>query len=1038
MSFFHSRDSLHKPANLSPAALSPGGTLLTRPRSRSTSSTQLQSDVESERAEVLSDVREAQSSQFGKLDSLSQRLESTTSYAMDMFKRDLPATVASRQASDASDSEYNELASTDIVVSSPTSSLPASSHTLSGKVLPVDSVLKGVSVADTATNEELSTRPAVSLASSRPSAISTATVLVSEPRYASDERQRSSDYLPVRSTVSTLATSSPRTPPSRNSASPSSGASPRLVSSELLAVSAGGVAADSVRRNSLSELHEQVSQRVSAVDSMAQQLEAHSNNAQDLFKRNLPSIVALPDHTATVASFQQPSASAAAITSASSGGRLATSGVLVSSPTSATLSAASRLPAGATLTSTLTTVDKGDTVVVRDMGTSMVAEAGDSTTQSAMPSASVVSAPVAYSTSAYPSKEDDATPEQQIQQLSLALIQAKQAYSDLLSRLYSSPTGTSLLGADTRPVDVTPSSLLSTVGSDDRSLQSFLHDLPVQRGWLVRRRPATANVPASVERVFGSLSFDGLLLSADESGENAEKIELAQYWLVERAADRTAASKVLASSASSNSSYSAAPSASAFSAPTSPVAGQSYFRLENGSYVLRLVPIVASSEQPQTAVEPRSSAIVEFMGASDADVAQADTLSQWCNCINLRISLLSLLASPNHSNLLAQGGREVLAFLCDVNSAHLLLENKYVNVSELLAYFKEPLLHRRDFSLVLRNVAMDDSGARILSELLLLNSHVQHVDISQNALTDVAASYLAMALPSNDGLIGLCLDNNSFTDDGVLELATAIAASTSLTSLSFRGLRLTDSTFASMIAALQAGTPRPLAKFDVAFNRLSDTSAPALGELLRTFGVGSLNLSHNEFGDALLPAIDSSLPAESSSRAMLAVLDVSFNRLTSTSPAALSSLLNTTGTLSINLGGNALTPSSVVSLLTAGVEVAVDGLIIHRGEEAQAAAGERPLQLSGGRRLSITKQSAVGRVDEIDPLHPRSDAQLGRSLDELSALDKSNATSEATGRPLTSTQQVRGVEKELLAVPSTAAATELLVDGGKTADPRMI
>ena len=982
----------------------------------------------------------------------------TTQYAQDMFKRDLPNTVATRQQSDVSadedEGEYGTAGRTDIVVTSPTSSLPAASTVDLTKRLPEDSLLKSVPVAVAATNEESSPAAirndhsaAAPIFATAPSSLSSSSIVLGTPHFPSGER--TADYLPIRSAVGVSSSTSPHTPPSRTSPSLSTApvsptASPRLLSTEPMAVVSG----EGVRRNSLSELHGHVTQRVTAMDSMAQQLEAHSSNT---FRRDLPSSVAVTDHTVTSLPVDRlPTTPAIAASSVDSSDRLATTdAILITSSTSATLTASNRLPPGATLVSTVAAADTGDSIVTSNAGYTPVASSADerATVSATVMSAdsegrgftsvsdsvsSLVQPSITYTTTDFPTKEDDATPEQQIQQLSIALIQSRQAYSDLLSKLYTSPTGTALLGADTRPVDVTPSARLATVGSDDKSLQSFLHDLPVQRGWLVRRRPATANVPAKVEKVYCSLSFDGLLISDNESGENAEKIELTRYWLVERAADRAAS---LASSTSSSSAASLSAAASAFNVPTSPVAGQSFFRLENGSYVLRLVPIVTSSEHPQTVVEPHSSEIVEFMGASDEDLTQPDTLSHWCNAINLRISLLSLLASPNHSSLLAQGGREVLTFLCDVNGSSLLIENKYVNVSELLNYFKEPLLHRRDFSLVLRNVAMDDSGARVLSELLLLNNRIQHVDISYNQVTDIGASYMAMAIPSNDGLLGLAVDYNQFTDDGVLELISAVAASASLTSLSFRGLRLSDGTFVSLIGALRAGIPRAFMKFDVAFNNLTDASAPAVGELLQTFGVGALNLSHNAFSELLLPIIESSLSPQSDSRTVLSVLDVSYNQLSTTAPAALSSLLATTRSLSINLSGNALSSSSVVSLLTAGVEVAVDGLRIHRGEE-HMAADERPLPMLG-RELSITKENVIGRVDLIDTLQPSDDKQLGRTLNELSHTDKSNSvTREDSGRLLTNTHQVRGVEKELLDVPSTAASTELLVDGGKTADPR--
>ena len=72
--------------------------------------------------------------------------------------------------------------------------------------------------------------------------------------------------------------------------------------------------------------------------------------------------------------------------------------------------------------------------------------------------------------------------------------------------------------------------------------------------------------------------------------------------------------------------------------------------------------------------------------------------------------------------------------------------------------------------------------------------------------------------------------------------------------------------------------------------------------------------------------------------------------------------------------------------------------------------------------MSITKEREGGSRELIDPLHPKSDAQLGRGLEEVSAATKSNV--------------VEVEQKTALEVPATAAATELLVDGGKTAAPR--
>ena len=78
---------------------------------------------------------------------------------------------------------------------------------------------------------------------------------------------------------------------------------------------------------------------------------------------------------------------------------------------------------------------------------------------------------------------------------------------------------------------------------------------------------------------------------------------------------------------------------------------------------------------------------------------------------------------------------------------------------------------------------------------------------------------------------------------------------------------------------------------------------------------------------------------------------------------------------------------------------------------------------------SIVKESVNGREERIDPLHPRTSAQLGRDLAEVPPVDKSNEVGGATASAGSGTP-------DELEVPATAAATGLLVDGGKTQDPR--
>ena len=227
----------------------------------------------------------------------------------------------------------------------------------------------------------------------------------------------------------------------------------------------------------------------------------------------------------------------------------------------------------------------------------------------------------------------------QIAALQMALIQAKQAYMRAMEGGEAVGGGGEEVG---RP---SLSALLSTVDEDDASLQSFLHDLPVQRGYLMQRTaPATPNSPPTFERRFATLSFDGLILSDSEAGEHPNKIDIARYWLVERGSARPSHTATNYASSSSSSSLAAPPMS-----PLSPVAGKSLLRQEDGAWVLRLVPILTDPSQPQTILEPTREQVLEFTGVGETDVSQPDTLLTWVDALNLRISLLPSWPPPTTS-----------------------------------------------------------------------------------------------------------------------------------------------------------------------------------------------------------------------------------------------------------------------------------------------------------------------------------------------------------------------------------------------------
>ena len=890
--------SIATPTMTGATSLSPS--LSPVPSNARRNSADLRAKVESERAEVLSDVKEAHHDQFEKVDSLSQQLESTAVNSMDMFKRDLPTSVAQPNlGEDTADSADGPQLSSRIVITSPTSSLADGRSALAGATL-----VKTVRLDDSAGDDVVSS---------------------------------SSSYTGSFTTVSSA------------SAAP--------------AVAFASIAP----------------------------------------------IVTVPE----ISSPQMQSGSTVTFASGSS--------LTSSSP------AAAKPTVMKTVSPTAQTIDD------RESGGYVRGVEKDTAITSASPLAAATTPTLSVFSTASSANISSADQQLQILSLSQSLIQAQQACSELMEKLYGSNIGSSLIGADMRPVtSPSPSALLPTVNSDDRSLSSFLQSLPVLKGWLTMRQRATANLPPSFVRKYASLSFDGLMISEDESGAGGvRKVELSRYWLIERTKDKMGSDANYAAPASASASAASA-SAAAFDSPLSPVAGKSVFRLEDGAYVLRLVPILTDSAHPQTVLEPSASQILEFTGASEDEIARPDTLSRWVDALNLRISLLSVMATPDHTQLLARGGREVVSFLCSLDSRTLVLENKLVDAAALLAYFKEPLIHRRDFSIALRNVALDDEGARVLSELLMLNPSIHYLDLSSNAITGAGASYLATSLEVNQTLSALRLDfNTQLTDDGMLEIVSALAASPALTSLSLRGCKVTDRLLRSMLDSLRGGVTKIWTLLDLSWNQLTDESAETVAELLSAFSVAALNLSHNGYGDKLVSAIDSSLSSSSSSSlSTLALLDVSHNSLSSASATSVSSLLASCQALSIKLSGNSISPSTLIALLSSPTALTVEELRITRLSSSSGSSSERPAPLE--KRLSIVKENTAGRVELIDPLHPRSTKDLGRELEEVSADSKDNSLTDGDG------PTVAGEQKDVLDVPPTAAATELLVDGGKTADPRHV
>ena len=129
------------------------------------------------------------------------------------------------------------------------------------------------------------------------------------------------------------------------------------------------------------------------------------------------------------------------------------------------------------------------------------------------------------------------------------------------------------------------------------------------------------------------------------------------------------------------------------------------------------------------------------------------------------------------------------------------------------------------FSVYLSNCSLRDTGIKILMQSLCrsLDPHGEipghlHMDIRNNGITGVGASYIAEALRTTRALRKLDLDRNLIDDQGLLYIVEALTTNTTLTELrlSLCGLRITEENGPALTKMLQRN--KALRLLDLSWN----------------------------------------------------------------------------------------------------------------------------------------------------------------------------------------------------------------------------
>ena len=213
---------------------------------------------------------------------------------------------------------------------------------------------------------------------------------------------------------------------------------------------------------------------------------------------------------------------------------------------------------------------------------------------------------------------------------------------------------------------------------------------------------------------------------------------------------------------------------------------------------------------------------------------------------------------------------------------HKLSEDEYESDAELylpislspqdclsIGYFLASIAisYKGRFSVDIRDYFLSDTGIKILMQSLCrsLDPHseiIGHLDMNiyDNEITGVGASYIAEALRTTRALRKLDLSGNSIGDKGLQYIAEALTINTSLTELCLRKceLRITEESGPALTEMLQRN--KALKVLNLSWNEaISDNAAPFIIEgLKKNTTLKTLDLSVCDFTDEGIRLIQSS------------------------------------------------------------------------------------------------------------------------------------------------------------------------------------
>ena len=212
----------------------------------------------------------------------------------------------------------------------------------------------------------------------------------------------------------------------------------------------------------------------------------------------------------------------------------------------------------------------------------------------------------------------------------------------------------------------------------------------------------------------------------------------------------------------------------------------------------------------------------------------------------------------------------------------------------------------------LKENGLGHHSAECIASILAENEHFSILDLSGNSLKDAGAIKIAELLMVNDALVHVALKSNDIGSIGGEKIAEALEANNTVTSLDLSGLSginrnhlgvngaralgralAVNSTLASLhlganglgneglhLVALGLEGNRSLTELDLGSNNLGWEACTALGHVLVTTEVKSLNLERNDLRDKGLSVLAQTLKsAEQCPADKLEVLNLSHNNI---------------------------------------------------------------------------------------------------------------------------------------------------------------